>query len=84
MCLTVTPENYSKNIFQKIFGIQPKIKPLIAKKDIICYKAYIKTDMVGVVKSPFQKTLNLVGKSVTGLSSLFWLATTLPVSKSSE
>ena len=62
MCLIVTSKNYSKNIFQKIFGIEPKIKSLIAKKDIICYKAYIETDIFGVVKSPYQKTLNLVGK----------------------
>lgn len=62
MCLTIIRDELKKNIFQKIFGIIPKIKPLIAKKDIICYKVYKETDIPMTVKSPFRNTFHLVGK----------------------
>jgi len=61
MCLTIYRDNLPKNIFQKIFGITPKIKPLVAEKDIVCYKIMKPTDMGGVYQSQYRKTLHIVG-----------------------
>lgn len=63
MCLDIYRDELPRNIFQKIFGIQPEIKPLIAKRDIVCYKIYKETDIPGVVEAPYMLTKHLVGKS---------------------
>jgi len=60
--MTIRQNELPRNIFQKIFGIQPEIKPLIAKRDIVCYKLYRVSDIPGVVKSPYRLTKHLVGK----------------------
>lgn len=62
MCMTIRQNELPRNIFQKIFGIQPEIKPLIAKRDIVCYKLYRISDIPGVVEAPYQLTKHLVGK----------------------
>lgn len=62
MCLIVRQEELPKNIFQKIFKIEPEIKHLVAKKDIVCYKLYRETDIPGVVEAPYRLTKHLVGK----------------------
>ena len=62
MCMTIRQNELPRNIFQKIFGIQPEIKPLIAKRDIVCYKLYRISDIPGVVEAPYRLTKHLVGK----------------------
>jgi len=60
--MTIRQDELPRNIFQKILGIQPKIKPLIAKRDIVCYKLYRVIDIPGVVEAPYRLTKHLVGK----------------------
>ncbi len=62
MCLHVYKEDLPRNLLQFIFGIKPRIKPLIAQRDIVCYKVYRETDIPGVVESPYQRTKHLIGK----------------------
>lgn len=62
MCMTIRQNELPRNIFQKILGIQPKIQPLIAKRDIVCYKLYRLTDIPGVVEAPYRLTKHIVGK----------------------
>jgi hypothetical protein len=60
--MTIYQDEIPRNIFQKLFGIEPKIKPLIAKRDIVCYKLYHLSDIPGVVISPFRNTMHIIGK----------------------
>jgi len=62
MCLTVVRNDIPKNLFQKLFKITPEVKPLIAKKDIVCYKLYYEGPVPGSVTSFYQNTYHLVGK----------------------
>ncbi len=61
MCLTIWRDELPRNIFQKVFGIRPKIKQSIAKRDIVCYKIYKETDIPGVVEAPYQHTKHIIG-----------------------
>lgn len=62
MCVIIRRNELPTNIFQRIFGITPKVKPIIAKKDIIVYKWYLQTEMSGVVQSPYFLDFYLIGK----------------------
>lgn len=62
MYLTINQSEIPRTWYQKLLNIPVYIKSKVAKRDIICYKRFFITDMIGILKDPYNGSLYINGR----------------------